>query len=97
MFQNCPNLEEVILPESILQVRDVMRETEEMGKVASPYTGWVYGSTPIPEHELETRMDKVRKKITFGEATDSERRAQLGLGPRTKITIVPKKKSVGRR
>ncbi len=97
MFQNCPNLEELILPESILQVRDVMRETEEMCKVASPHTRWVYGSAPIPEHELETRMVKVRRPITFGEATDSERREHLGLGPQTKITIAAQKQPAGRK
>ena len=91
MFSQCSGLKEVILPESILQVGDVMHETEEMGKGASPYTSWAYGNAPIPEHELETRMVKVRRPITFGKATDRERREHLGLGPQTKITIVRQK------
>lgn len=92
MFSQCPGLKEVILSESILQVGDVIHETEEMSKVASPYTSWAYGNAPIPEHEFETRTVKVRKKITFREATNSERREHLGLGPQVKITIVAQKK-----
>ena len=92
MFLHCPSLEEVIFPESILQVLDVMRETKEMAPAPSPHARWAYGNAPIPEYELEMQEVTVRRSITFGEATDGERRKQLGLGPHTKITIVKQRK-----
>jgi len=93
MLRDCTGLEEVVFPESVLQVPGVAHDTGRVEYETVWDSAWGGAHSPSQADFAGTMVSRtvskpVVSKISFSEATDRERREHLGLKLNTKITIV---------